>query len=94
MPPYPGPVNPPAHELIPRQYPLWLIVCESTRNTRWLYFILFLQAELHASLASANPALAASSAHLWEKVIEVLESALFTDVLPPAELSQEERQAS
>lgn len=50
-------------------------------------------ASLHASLTSADAQVAAIGDDLWRKIIEVLESALFTDVPAPVELSAKERQA-
>eukprot|EP00040_Diaphanoeca_grandis_P018250 m.95863 g.95863 ORF g.95863 m.95863 type:complete len:1511 (+) comp26850_c1_seq1:214-4746(+) len=48
---------------------------------------------LHASLKSPDAAIAERTQALWQKIVQVLESALFTDVPPPAELSSDEREA-
>jgi hypothetical protein len=49
--------------------------------------------ELHASLASTDPAAASIAKALCGHIVAVLDSALFSEVQQPAELSAEEREA-
>lgn len=48
---------------------------------------------LHAALLSNDTAVVTRAQRVWDAILRVLESALFAEAVPPAELSREERDA-